>query len=600
MQLQTVRDYNESTANMIKLRLFWKIGILHLLLLLMVLLALDVYVVQALRKEYLNSAFAQLESISKLVLEKPPSAQDDRALKNWGAWISKGGMRVTLITAEGKVLADSEEDRQHMENHLSRPEIKEALATGSGRAVRYSTTLRHDLVYLAQRYDASGGQPMIMRFSLPLRRLDEALSSFRGRLWIISTVILILSGCISLLFFRNVTNRIQRLKEFSHRVAEGDFRPLAVDLSNDELADLSGSLNQTALELDRTIRSLTQERNQSAAILASMEEGVAVIGRDQRIIYCNNAFCRAVGVSNIAWSGRPLIELIRHSDLIAFIQKALTGNEVVQGEIVVGSIRTRSFAVTSAPVRTEGAITGAVMVLHDISEIRRLERARRDFVANVSHEFKTPLTAIQGFAETLLGGAIEDKDNRRHFLEIIRDHALRLGSLTDDLLKLAQIEAGQLPKEERFVDIKEIVEPCMETIRTKAEQKNLVLEVNYGPDLPKVFGDPHSYQEILQNLLTNAVRYSSQGGRIKVEAVVRDSEIVLSVTDTGIGIPKSDQDRIFERFYRTDAARSRESGGTGLGLSIAKHLVEARGGRIKVESEVGRGSTFHVFLPLGS
>jgi two-component system phosphate regulon sensor histidine kinase PhoR len=292
------------------------------------------------------------------------------------------------------------------------------------------------------------------------------------------------------------------------------------------------------------------------------------------------------------------MELIRHSDLLSMIQKALTGGETIHGEVVVGSIRTHSFAVTAAPIRSENVTTGAVMVLHDITEIRRLERARRDFIANISHEFKTPLTAIQGFAETLLGGALEDAKNRRRFLEIIREHALRLGRLTDDLLKLAQIEAGQMQREMQPATVAGIIDPCMEVARIKAEQKGLFLEADYSGNLPLLFGDVRSFQEILQNLLDNAVRYTPAGGHIRVKAVVDGAEAVISVADTGIGIPKADQDRIFERFYRTDAARSRESGGTGLGLSIVKHLVEAHGGRIRVESEVGQGSTFYIYLPL--
>jgi len=299
----------------------------------------------------------------------------------------------------------------------------------------------------------------------------------------------------------------------------------------------------------------------------------------------------------LSCEGRPVMELIRHSDLLSMVQKALSGSETIHGEVVVGSIRTRSFAVTAAPISFEGATTGAVMVLHDITEIRRLERARRDFIANISHEFKTPLTAIQGFAETLLGGALDDAQNRMRFLEIIREHALRLGRLTDDLLKLAQIEAGQMKRETRPVAISEIVDPCLEVTRIKAEQKGLLLGVDYARDLPMLMGDVRAFQEILQNLLDNAVRYTPSGGSIRVKAGVEGSELLLSVSDTGIGIPKADQDRIFERFYRADAARSRESGGTGLGLSIVRHLVEAHGGRIRVESEVGQGSTFFVYLP---
>ncbi|MGH9778173.1 MAG: sensor histidine kinase, partial [Candidatus Acidiferrales bacterium] len=240
---------------------------------------------------------------------------------------------------------------------------------------------------------------------------------------------------------------------------------------------------------------------------------------------------------------------------------------------------------------------GVVLVLHDISDLRRLERVRRDFVANVSHEFRTPLTAIQGFAETLLGGALEDAQNSRRFLEIIRDHAARLGRLTDDLLKLSQMEAGKLELDLRPVAVTDLIDSCVETTRLKAGQKELALVIDSAPGLAPVRGDSNRLREVLQNLLDNAVQYTPAGGRITVRATASDGGIVISVADTGIGIPKADQERIFERFYRVDAARSREVGGTGLGLAIARHLVEAHGGRITVVSEVGRGSTFFVFLP---
>ncbi len=581
-----------------KNRLFWKSGLLYLLLFLPALVVFDFYVVRLLRREHREAAFSQLEALANLALAYPPRTSEGPDLRQWMAWSGQGGTRATLIADNGKVLADSEEDPSGMQNQLARPEIGEAMLKGSGRALGHSSILKSDLVYAARRYEVRSGRPMVLRLSLPLPQLKESAAAFRGYFWTVSLLMLALAGGASLLFSRGITRRIGRLKEFLRRVAEGDFRLLPLERHRDELADLSGALNQAAQKLDRTISSLTEERNRSSAILASMEEGVAVVGSDQRIAYCNRAFCRDAGVPSLRCEGRPVMEIIRHSDLLSYIQKALAGGEPIHGEVVVGSIRTRSYAVTAAPIRTDAAISGAVMVLHDITEIRRLERARRDFIANISHEFKTPLTAIQGFAETLLSGALEDNQNRRRFIEIIREHALRLGRLTDDLLKLAQIEAGQSLREAKPVEIEEVIGPCMEIARIKAEQKQLLLGADYRGDLPKLCGDVFSFREILQNLLDNAVRYTAPGGRIHIKADVEGSEMVLSVADTGIGIPQADQDRIFERFYRADATRSRESGGTGLGLSIVKHLVEAHGGRIRVESVVGQGSTFYVHLPL--
>ncbi len=426
--------------------------------------------------------------------------------------------------------------------------------------------------------------------------LPEIDAELRWPLLAASLAILLLAGIVSFLVSRRLVQRVDELKRFAGQVAEGDFRPLAVEREGDELAELARSLNQTAARMSETIRTLTEERNRSAAVLGSMAEGVAVIGADERVLFSNQAFGQSIGVDAAACTGRPLLEIVRQSDLVSLIRQALERQSTTSGEVTLGGSRPRAFDVTAAPVEAAGTI-GVVLVLHDISELQRLERIRRDFVANVSHEFKTPLTAIQGFAETLLGGALDDPKNSRRFLEIIRDHALRLGRLTDDLLKLSQIEAGKLELDLRPVVVTDLIESCVETTRLKAAQKRLELLVEGQPHVPPIRGDSNRLREVLQNLLDNAVQYTPPGGRITVRAARADSQVVISVSDTGIGIPQAELERIFERFYRVDAARSHEVGGTGLGLSIARHLVEAHGGRIMVESEVGRGSTFWVYLP---
>jgi two-component system, OmpR family, phosphate regulon sensor histidine kinase PhoR len=419
------------------------------------------------------------------------------------------------------------------------------------------------------------------------------------RIWPGLAIFLLASGIAFFIFSRSVTLRIRRLKKFSERAASGDFTALDRDRSHDELTDLADALGRTVSGLGQTIHALTDERNRSSAILGSMVEGVAVVAGDERILYCNWAFEQILELPEGSSQGRKLVEALRPADLVALVRQALPGGEEVTGEVEVGTVRPRNFSVTVAPVRAAGT-NGAVLVLHDITELRRLERVRRDFVANVSHEFKTPLTAIQGFAETLLNGALEDKANRTHFVEIIREHARRLARLTDDLLKLSRIEAGRLELEFRPIRVEALVNGCVETARLKAETKGLRIHIRLMGDLPPVRADGAQLGEVLQNLLDNAVQYTPSGGEIEVQAQANGSDVTFTVADTGIGIPESDLERIFERFYRVDAARSREAGGTGLGLSIARHIVDAHGGRIWVESAVGQGSRFHFSVPRAS
>lgn len=443
-----------------------------------------------------------------------------------------------------------------------------------------------------------------------LRR--EYLRAAEERLALGSLVILALGIASTLVYARAFSARVERLKGFSLRMAEGDFRPLPSERPQDELSELAEALNETAARLDGVIHTLTEERNRSAAILRSMVEGVAVIDAKERMVFCNEAFMEILGPDAANGEGGTLLEVTRQPELIGIIRRALESGEVASSEVAVGTVAARTFSATAAPVPVRpaagdgpGAVStappqAAVVVLHDITELRRLERARRDFVANVSHEFKTPLTAIQGFAETLLGGALEDRENNRRFLEIIREHAVRLARLTDDLLKLSRIEAGKFDLELRPLKLADVIAPCLETAGFKAAQKGQTLEADIPGDLPLVRGDLSSLSELLQNLLDNAVQYTPRGGRIRVSARAGGEQAVLTVSDTGIGIPQAEQERIFERFYRVDAARSREAGGTGLGLAIAKHIVESHGGRIWVESAVGEGSQFHFSIPLAS
>jgi len=300
----------------VRLRLFWKLGLTYLFLLLLVLLAVDIYAERALRRDYLRAGFDRLDSLARLAESRPPALDDPPKLSSWTSWMAQSGARVTVVASGGRVLADSAQDPGTMENHATRPEIQQAVAEGRGHAIRHSDTVGRDLVYLAIRHFPPQGSPVVLRLALPLARIDEALADIRRRLWTASFVILLLAGGGSLLFSRAFSARIARLKQFSRRVAEGDFRPMAVERAGDELVELTHALNETAARLDQTIRTLTDERNQSAAILRSMIEGVAVVAADERIAFCNQVFCHTVGAEAGNCEGRPLVEVVRQPDVV--------------------------------------------------------------------------------------------------------------------------------------------------------------------------------------------------------------------------------------------------------------------------------------------
>jgi len=589
----------------VRLNLFWKLGFAFFALLIAVLLPVDYYAERTLRRDYERAGFERLTSIARVALSSPPpvssfsttSRTPSPALREWLTKMASSGVRVTVIASDGLVLADSQSDPQTMENHAGRPEIREALANGDGLSVRHSVSINRDLLYYAARFSMPSGPPIVLRFAVPLLTVNDEVWAFRRRFWLSSVVMLLVTGMASLLISRTFSRRVERLQSFSRRVAEGDFRPIDADRSGDALEALAVSLNDSATRLDRAMRTLREERNLSAAILGSMVEGVAVVNSSERLLFANEGFAGILELDSPPQPGRSLLEVVRQTELIEAVRDVLKGAPRVEAEIVTGTLRQRFFAATVASVKaTENS--GAVVVLHDITDLRKLERVRRDFVANVSHEFKTPLTAIQGFAETLLAGAMDDPQHRVRFLQIILEHSRRLARLTDDLLELSKMDADRLALEVDRLSASQLVQSCVETTQRVANEKHLRFSINLPQCLPDVAADRRRIAEVLQNLLDNAIQYTPAGGEIVVSASAGGQEVTFTVSDTGIGIPQVDQPRIFERFYRVDVARSREVGGTGLGLSIAKHLVEAHGGRIWVESEVGRGSQFHFTVPV--
>jgi len=406
-----------------------------------------------------------------------------------------------------------------------------------------------------------------------------------------------LAWLAGLLLSRRVTRPLRELAEVVHGAAQGQ-RPQRVELEEwQETAAPGQALIQTAERLHSTIAEISADRSRLQAVLASMVEGVLVLDRQGRILLMNEALQRMLPGANSSAIGRPFIEVIRHHPLNEFVGTVLEGGEG-RREVTLQAPEERTFLMQASIAKPDGERgVAAVLVFHDITELKRLERVRKDFVANASHELKTPLTSIAGYVEALVDGAKDDPETCAQFLGIIQKHTENLKVILSDLLQLSTIESGVYRWKRQEVAVADLVERAARVLRPVAEQRRQRLTTRPVEPSLTIWGDLGRLTEALINLLDNAVKYTPEGGSIMVEAAADGDGVRLDVTDTGIGIPPMELPRVFERFYRVDRARSREQGGTGLGLSIVKHIVEAHGGRVTVESTVGRGSTFSLFLP---
>ncbi len=521
--------------------------------------------------------------------------------------------RITLIARDGIVLADSQEDPAVMENHEDRPEVQSARANGVGTSTRFSSTVKFPMMYLALRTE-DPASPAFVRVALPLDQVQAQLAWYRRVVW--STAILTAAVALVLTFgiAGRMSRRLQELTTGAEEIAAGGYGHKVYAVGRDEIAALGRAFNSMSEHLEEQFTQLAEDREQLRMILSGMVEGVVALDAEQRVLFANERAADLLGFPAKGIVGRPLWEIARRSGLQEVVQRALADSQPARQELSWNGPTTQH--VTLHAARLEGTPPrGAVLVLHDTTELRRLERMRQDFVANVSHELKTPLSVIKACIETLLEGAADDAQHRGGFLQQIADQADRLHALILDLLSLARIEGGMEVFQFQDVPLAPLVAATLERHRARAEARKQILEAageprgvsprvqqpgeprGVSPRVIAAWADEEAVQEILDNLIDNAVKYTPEGGRIQVRWHAANGEVCLEVADTGIGIPEQDLPRIFERFYRVDKARSRELGGTGLGLSIVKHLAQAMHGNVSATSKVGQGTTFTVRLP---
>ncbi len=504
--------------------------------------------------------------------------------------------RITLIAADGKVLADSDERPERLENHLERPEVQAAKISDSGVGVstRFSTSVHQPMMYVARRQKTESVR--YVRAALPLDAVAHEIRWLGRGVWTATGVTLLVGLALSLIIARRLSAPLVELSAAARSIAQGDYGKRVSVGSGDEVGALASTFNEMSQACAAYIAQMDQDRQQLLAVFKSMVEGVLVLDADQTIRFLNDAAGQLLGTTPEAARGQKIWQHFRHRHLGEAVDKILASAEPYCCELEWFPLERKVLAVQGACLPGQ-PLRGAVLVFHDITHVRMLERVRQDFVANVSHELKTPLAAIQATVETLLDGALQDPEHNVRFLERVRENADRLHRLVHDLLTLGRIESGQEVMEMGPVPLQSAIESCVSRQADRARAKGLQMIQAPPPPAPVLaLADEDALAEILDNLVDNAIKYTP-AGQITLRWFANGSDAMLQVEDTGVGIPERDLPRVFERFYRVDKARSRELGGTGLGLSIVKHLVQKLNGNITVISEIGQGSTFTVRLP---
>ncbi|WP_238654752.1 two-component system histidine kinase PnpS [Paenibacillus piscarius] len=512
------------------------------------------------------------------------------------------GSRVTFITKQGRVIGDSEKNPREMDNHSTREEELLAAKEGIGRAIRYSDTLDREMMYVAGSVSSDQGFDGYIRLSMGLDAVSEGLS----RAWMIMAgglvLLFIAATLVSYKVASSMTSPLEQITRVARRITDLDYDARVPLKRKDEVGQLATAINAMADSLQAQLKTIRDNEDLLQSVLDNMTGGILMINEEGEIALLNRAAERLLDVKHSEMTGHSYKEIKHHYELTRLIDEGVSAGEPVHEERTIYNPVERIVRVDGVPMLQDGSSRGMLFLLQEVTEIRRLERMRSEFVANVSHELKTPVAAVKGFAETLLGGGVTDEKTARSFLQIIYDENERLNRLIGDILELSKIESKRVQLECSPVHLIEFFDSVLETLSKVAEKKKITLSSEVPEEL-FIEGDEDKLRQIFMNLLSNAINYTQDGGNVRVtvsnlQKPDGTESVRFTVSDTGMGIPRKDLPRIFERFYRVDKARSRSSGGTGLGLSIVKHLVELHRGTITVESDLGIGSSFILELPL--
>ena len=572
----------------------WRIAIPYVILFMLVLTGLSLYISDYIYHTELNELESKLTSEARLlggtleqrIIGEFPSYGLDLLAKQWSDDL---GLRVTLIAADGVVVGESHEDRATMDNHLQRPEIQQALVEGMGRSIRFSRTLGADMLYIASPVVKDGEVLGFVRLAIALDQIEAKVSSLRKTILTGTLIATILAVLLGVVVAEYTTRPLRNLAKATQHISLDARSDQLIPTTHDEVGQLAGAINTMRIQLRAQYKRLDTERTKLVAVLKQLSDGVMIVDEMGKVQMVNPAAQRMFSVKEGDALDRSLPSVVRHHQIIELWRKCQeSGENQVTSLEVLG--KHQIFQVEAIPlVQT---LPGSVLlVLNDLTHLRRLETIRRDFISNISHELRTPLASLKALAETLQESALDDPPAARRFLNRIEAEVDALSLMVQELLELSRIESGKVPLELKPVPPQDLMTSAIERLQLQAENSGIQVQLLCPADLPMVLADPPRIEQVLVNLLHNAIKFTPAGGNITLTAQNSDEMVLFSIKDTGSGISAEDLPRIFERFFKADRARS--GGGTGLGLAISRHLVEAHGGRIWAESLEGHGSTFY-------
>jgi two-component system phosphate regulon sensor histidine kinase PhoR len=586
-------------------RLIWQLYPSFLIVTLLVLAAVVAYASYTFHKFHLNQVQQQLLTLAQVIVPEveqalasaEPGAVD--ALADRLGHAAGDHVRFTIITPTGAVVGDSQEDPVHMKSHADRQEVLDALRDGFGRSVHVSPTLGERMMYLAIPIQQDGRSVAVVRTAMATTAIDRPLGDiYRSVVWA-ALVIALVAALLSLLISRGISQPIVRMQRVAQLFARGQLNVRVPGAGAAELDGLAEAFNEMGTQLQDRIATITRQRNELEAVLSSMTEGVFAVDSQGCFTSINKAAAQLLDLDPDSARGHAVDEAVRNSGLQQFVRDILRNSEPTEADISFPGPTERLLHVRGAGLSNpRGEQSGAVIVLSDMTRIRHLENVRRDFVANVSHELKTPVTSIQGFVEALQEGGLADPEQARRYLDIVAKHAYRLNAIIDDLLSLSRLEDGSQRRDISFetTAVKRILAAAIDLSRVKADARSIRVDLACDEKIEGRLYAPLLEQAVL-NLIDNALKYSEPRSLVEVRADQTQDESTISVKDSGCGIASQHLSRLFERFYVVDKSRSRTLGGTGLGLAIVKHIAQVHGGYVTVESAVGKGSTFTIHLP---